>query len=154
MTSAVSTDEDEVLAIQAAFMQFDRRAEKVSQEILTKTFVDAEPLFIQLSSKNHQILYGRRGTGKTHALKYLAEKISEAGGIPIYIDLRVIGSNGSIYTDLNRSLSERATRLVTDVLAALENELIQISIAKIDSAPNASLFFIGSTLNTTPRRFV
>jgi hypothetical protein len=63
---------DHVKAIQAeaAFIQFDRRAEKLSQDILARTFVDAEPLFIQLSSRNHQVLYGRRGTGKTHALKF------------------------------------------------------------------------------------
>jgi Cdc6-like AAA superfamily ATPase len=84
----------DIKRIQAAFMQFDRRAEKVSQEILTRTFVDAEPLFIQLSSKNHQVLYGRRGTGKTHALKFLAEKISEQGETSIYVDLRAVGSNG------------------------------------------------------------
>jgi hypothetical protein len=42
---------DRIKMIQAAFIQFDRRAEKLSQDLLAKTFVDAEPLFIQLSSK-------------------------------------------------------------------------------------------------------
>src|ERR1022692_1429308 len=97
--------EDPIKDIQAAFMQFDRRAEKLSQEILARTFVDAEPLFIQLSSKNHQVLYGRRGTGKTHALKFLAESISLQGDKAIYIDLRAVGSNGSIYADQERPIS-------------------------------------------------
>jgi Cdc6-like AAA superfamily ATPase len=65
-----------IKTIQAAFIQFDRRAEKLSQDLLAKTFVDAEPLFIQLSSRNHQVLYGRRGTGKTHALKFLGTALA------------------------------------------------------------------------------
>jgi len=88
---------DELKAIQAVFMRFERRSEKVSQEILARTFVDAEPLFIQLSSRNHQVLYGRRGTGKTHALKFLAEQIQGQNELSIYVDLRTVGSNGSIY---------------------------------------------------------
>ena len=124
--------------IQAAFMQFDRRAEKVSQEILARTFVDAEPLFIQLSSRNHQVLYGRRGTGKTHALKYLAELISAKLEKPIYVDLRSVGSNGSIYSDGQRSLAERASRLIVDVLQAIEQELMQLAIEQIDAAPDAA----------------
>jgi hypothetical protein len=122
--------------IQAAFMQFDRRAEKVSLEILAKTFVDAEPLFIQLSSRNHQVFYGRRGTGKTHALKYLAESIRAKGDKPIYVDLRSVGSNGSIYSDGQRSLAERASRLIVDVLEAIEQELMQIAVEQIDTSPD------------------
>ena len=119
-------------------MQFDRRAEKVSQDILARTFVDAEPLFIQLSSRNHQVLYGRRGTGKTHALKYLAEAIRSRGDKSIYVDLRSVGSNGSIYSDSQRSLAERASRLIIDVLEAIEQELTQIAIEQIDTALDAS----------------
>jgi hypothetical protein len=122
--------------IQAAFMQFDRRAEKVSQEILARTFVDAEPLFIQLSSRNHQVFYGRRGTGKTHALKYLAESIRARQEKAIYVDLRSVGSNGSIYSDGKRTLAERASRLIVDVLEAIEQELMQIAVEQIDAAPD------------------
>ena len=117
-------------------MQFNRRAESLSEEILSKTFVDAEPLFIQLSSRNHQIIYGRRGTGKTHALKYLMRFVAEKGGAPIYIDLRLVGSNGAIYSDSQRPIAERATRLLVDVLEAIESELIRIAVAAIDKAPD------------------
>ena len=46
-----------------------KRAEKQSIEQLVATFVDIGPLFKILSNIDHQILYGRRGTGKTHAFK-------------------------------------------------------------------------------------
>jgi Cdc6-like AAA superfamily ATPase len=128
--------ESEIESIQACFMQFNRRAEKVSDEILAKTFVDAAPLLVQLSTRNNQVLYGRRGTGKTHALKYLADRNREAGGFPIYIDLRTIGSNGSIYGDQQKPLSERATQLILDVLEAMESELMQIALQRIDDAPD------------------
>lgn len=128
---------DRIKTIQAAFIQFDRRAEKLSQDLLAKTFVDAEPLFIQLSSKNHQVLYGRRGTGKTHALKFLGDSISANGDAAIYIDLRTVGSNGSIYSDAQRSLPERATRLLADVLEALEMELTRIALYSIDDNGDA-----------------
>jgi hypothetical protein len=128
--------ESEIEGIQACFMQFVRRAEKVSDEILAKTFVDAAPLLVQLSARNNQVLYGRRGTGKTQALKYLADQKREGGGYPIYIDLRTVGSNGSIYGDQDRPLSERATQLILDVLEAIESELWQIAISRIEDAPD------------------
>ncbi len=128
--------ESAIEAIQACFMQFNRRAEKVSDDILAKTFVDAAPLLVQLSARNNQVLYGRRGTGKTHALKYLGDLTREAGGFPIYIDLRTIGSNGSIYGDQQKPISERATQLILDVLETIESELMQIAVLRIDAAPD------------------
>lgn len=62
--------------INSALMKLLRRAEgATSSELLVETFVDAGPLFTLLSSPDHQIAYGRRGTGKTHALIYLRSKL-------------------------------------------------------------------------------
>ena len=43
--------------------------------MLVETFVDAGTLFASLASPDHQILSGRRGTGKTHALSYLEAQL-------------------------------------------------------------------------------
>lgn len=51
-----------------------KRAETSERSALVETFVDSGSLLTLLSSKDHQIIYGRRGTGKTHALLYLHEK--------------------------------------------------------------------------------
>jgi Cdc6-like AAA superfamily ATPase len=68
--------EDENLKnVHKALLNFNKRAERASSEILVSNFVDSEPLFDLLSTPNNQIIYGRRGTGKTHALKYLAESV-------------------------------------------------------------------------------
>ncbi|MDG1302278.1 MAG: hypothetical protein P8R37_11905 [Opitutae bacterium] len=54
------------------FIQLSKRAEKTDQEALISSFVDIGPLSIVLSTIDNQVLYGRRGTGKTHALKYVS----------------------------------------------------------------------------------
>lgn len=122
--------------IHKALIGFDKRAERSTEEMLVATFVDSAPLLDLLSTKNNQVIHGRRGTGKTHALKFLAEKVIIANELPIYIDLRSAGSNGSIYNDASRSLSERAATLIIDVLGALRDELFRVAVQQIDSAPN------------------
>ena len=91
------------------FIKFAKRAEKIDKEALVETFVDVGPLLALLSTIDNQILYGRRGTGKTHALVYLAETVKNKGDIPVYVDLRSIGSTGGIYSDQNIPFHERAT---------------------------------------------
>ena len=114
--------------ISKLFIKFSKRAEKVDHETLVNSFVDVGPLFTVLSTPDNQILFGRRGTGKTHALIYLAESIRKNGDIPIYIDLRQIGSTGGIYADPKVPFSERATRLLVDTLATIHDELINESL--------------------------
>ena len=54
----------------------------------------------------------------------------------MYIDLRSIGSNTSIYSDTSRTLSDRAATLIVDVLNALYQELYTIALSAIDTAPH------------------
>jgi hypothetical protein len=123
---SMSTDES-LRSLHKALLNFNKRAERANAEILVSNFVDSEPLFDLLSTPNNQVVYGRRGTGKTHALKYLAEYVQRAGDSAIYLDLRSIGSNTSIYSDGNRSLTDRASTLIVDVLNSLY-ELLQFGL--------------------------
>jgi hypothetical protein len=111
--------------INTAFLGVQRRAESVDRPTLVQTFVDLGALFSVLSSRDHQIVYGRRGTGKTHALLYVAEKAKQEGAIPIYVDLRNIGSSGGLYADTSIPISQRATRLLLDVLGSVHEGLLQ-----------------------------
>ena len=63
----MSTDES-LRTLHKTLLNFTKRAERANTEILASNFVDSEPLFDLLSTPNNQIVYGRRGTGKTHAL--------------------------------------------------------------------------------------
>ena len=114
--------------INKIFVKFSKRAEKVDHQTLVESFVDVGPLLAVLSTTDNQVLYGRRGTGKTHALVYLAESVSGAGDIPVYVDMRQIGSTGGIYSDLTVPFPERATRLLVDTLAALHDGLLDAAL--------------------------
>jgi hypothetical protein len=89
-----------------------------------QTFVDVGPLFSLLSGVDHQILFGRRGTGKTHALKFLADEVRRLDGVAVYVDLRTIGSTGGIYADPSVSIAERGTRLLLDTMTVIHDALV------------------------------
>ena len=114
--------------INTAFVGISRRAESVDRETLVKTFVDIGPLFAVLSTSDHQVVYGRRGTGKTHALLYVSEQSKTKGDVAIYIDLRFIGSSGGIYGDAGIPIPQRATRLLLDVLGSIHESLLDHAI--------------------------
>jgi hypothetical protein len=100
-------------------MRFSDRAERITAKQVAETFVSVGPLMDLLDSRNNQIMYGRRGTGKTHALRYFQSIKNAAGDLAIYIDAQNIGSNGSIYNDTTIPVSERAARLLVDVCSAM-----------------------------------
>jgi hypothetical protein len=64
--------------------------------------------------------------GKTHALKYLAEIERGKGNFVIYIDVeKDPGSTEGLYADGNLSVTERATRLLVDVIGKVHDALIE-----------------------------
>lgn len=95
----------------------------------SKSFLDiyADKKIIQrLTNHNNQIIYGRRGSGKTHLLLALHEELieinntSESKYIPIYIDLRKLLP---LITDIDNSLVETSVlifqHIINDILEAL-----------------------------------
>ena len=60
--------------------------------MLQETYVETGVL-PQVANFGNQILYGRRGTGKTHVLQVLrADRAIEANSFVIYVDVRLLGS--------------------------------------------------------------
>jgi hypothetical protein len=123
-------------AINTAIARLLRRAEDEDPETLAETFVDVNTLFANLSSRDSQVVYGRRGTGKTHALKYLAETLRSEGQTVVYLDLRLLGSSGGIYADSGISVEEAGTRLLLDVLQTTYDELLEQAFAVDGAAQN------------------
>jgi hypothetical protein len=113
-------------SINRCFLRFEDRAERITPKQVAETFVSVGPLLDLLSSKNNQIMYGRRGTGKTHTLRYFQSIRNQRGDIAIFIDAQNIGSNGSIYNDGTIPISERASRLLVDVCSAIHHELREV----------------------------
>jgi Cdc6-like AAA superfamily ATPase len=67
-------------------MRFKDRAERIEPSQIIETFVDVGPLLNILESENNQLVYGRRGVGKTHALLYLGDRRTAAGDFVVYVD--------------------------------------------------------------------
>jgi len=119
-------------------MGLSRRAETVDQELLGRTFVDVGQLGHLLASPNHQVIMGRRGTGKTHALAMLAARVQGRGDLPITIDFRRVGSTGA-YSSRSTSLEQRCTQLLVDVLAAIHSDLVDAALAEEDDSEVGTL---------------
>lgn len=111
-----------------ALMRIPRRAESSDRFVLATTFVAVGSFAAMLHSTDHQILYGRRGTGKTHALLYLSDLIERAGDVAVYLDLRTIGTAGGMYADSSVSPAVRGTHLLVDVLEAIHETLLSIAV--------------------------
>ena len=122
------------ISIQDSLIKIEKRAERAGDDKLIDTFVDAAPLYASVETSDHQIVFGRRGTGKTHVLKILQESRKRQGDLSIYIDLRSVGSNSSIYNDREKNHPQRATPLLLDVLGAVHDALLTATIEdeKID----------------------
>lgn len=112
-----------------ALMCLTKRAEKIEPDRLVETFVQEGPLFASLASPDHQILYGRRGTGKTHALQYLTKTTLAGGHVAVYVDLQTIGSTGGLYSNPDVPLAEVGTRLLVDALGAIHAQLHDYALA-------------------------
>ncbi|MCE3026393.1 hypothetical protein [Salinicola sp. DM10] len=112
--------------INLCLMRFEDRAERITPNQVADTFVQVGPLINLLESRNNQIMYGRRGAGKTHAMRFFQAKKIEDGDIAIFVDAQAIGSNGSIYNDESLPVRERATRLLVDVCSEMHHQLLEI----------------------------
>lgn len=118
--------------VQEALLNLARRADQQDQSILNNAFVNIGNLYANLSSKDHQVIFGRRGTGKTHILRYFQDKKTVEGDLAIYIDMRNMGSETSIYCDPRYKRTDRARRLILDVFNAIVNNLLDAVFSKND----------------------
>lgn len=100
--------------INKAIFEIAKRSEKKNREYLVSSFANVGPLILMLETLDNQVLYGRRGTGKTHIFTYILDDIEKQNNVGIYIDMRNIGSNGGIYADIRIPIAERASRLLID----------------------------------------
>lgn len=71
-----------------------KRAEQRHSERLRETFLDSG-VAVALEAIDHQVVYGRRGTGKTHALRYIESQIQSRGDVAVYADLRTKGAGAN-----------------------------------------------------------
>lgn len=116
-----------------AVLRLSKRAETHGPQHIIDSFVDIGPLFSLLSNPDNQIIFGRRGTGKTHVLTYLASELGTKGLVTAQLDMRTVGSTGGIYADQNIPLAERATRLLVDTLIAIHGQVLERVLIDADA---------------------
>lgn len=102
-----------------------KRAESYDASHLASSFVEIGNVPTLLRNNDSAIIFGRRGTGKTHLLSYLASLLKESGGVVVSIDMRTIGSSSGLYADPGLLLSERATRLLRDTANAIHERILE-----------------------------
>lgn len=108
--------------IRPMLLKMGKRSEKYSKDYLVNTFVDSGFTELLLNPDN-QIIYGRRGTGKTHLLGYLGNLVQGKNDLCIEINMQCLGSTGSTYNSSEIPITERATRLLVDTLTNIHEEL-------------------------------
>ncbi|MBN3034803.1 MAG: hypothetical protein JW861_04400 [Bacteroidales bacterium] len=114
--------------IMQAVSRIHQRADRQEKiEKIVNTYVEIG-ILPQLSNKNNQILYGRRGTGKTHILRKLEDELHKSlGNLVTYIDGRYLGSSPQ-YTDTTLSLRVRCQSLFNDILTEIYYTILQYLI--------------------------
>jgi hypothetical protein len=124
------SDPELTQAVSKILLRSERAA---SVSVLRSTFVDTG-LLPQLDNENNQILYGRRGTGKSHALRILGAAARSRGGVlDMYVDLRFLGSAHQA-ADLARPFTQRCLTLFKDLLIELFNGMIEFATDPLNDA--------------------
>lgn len=75
------------------------RNENETSEFSVSSFHDANLTEYLINNRNHQVIQGSRGTGKTHILRVLEQKMEDAHTHCVFLDCRNIGSSGSCGLD-------------------------------------------------------
>lgn len=106
-------------------LMLSKRAESYDAKHLANSFVEIGNVSTLLRNNDSAIIFGRRGTGKTHLLSYLSTKLGESGGVVVNVDMRTIGSSSGLYADAGIDLSERATRLLRDTANSIHEQILE-----------------------------
>lgn len=118
-------------SLNLALQKIPGRAERQEGLQLHQTFVDCGIAEI-IDTTDHQILYGRRGTGKTHAFGYLASEVTARGDLALNIDLRKCGSSSGIFSSGEIADTQRATHFLVDMLGNVRDALLEAVIENSD----------------------
>ncbi|WIX01582.1 hypothetical protein QK899_13750 [Pseudomonas sp. AR5] len=125
--------------VMAAVSRIMQRSERqTDSEKLINTYVDVG-LLPQLNNHNHQIFYGRRGTGKTHVMKVLESSFrAERNTAVLYVDCRTLGST-SQFTDRDIPIGRRCIALFRDYLLLISGALLEYIVENPSDAAEEAL---------------
>lgn len=136
---------DRLSDINRTWTALRRRADRSpDRERLHDAFVEAD-YFSPASEPDSMVLFGRRGAGKTHTLLELDHVVRGNGDVPVYIDMRRLGSNSGIYDNPDMPFPTRASRLLIDLIEVVHESLFQLSVS--DNNGDLDLAKLGPALD-------
>jgi Cdc6-like AAA superfamily ATPase len=114
-------EDPELVKAVAGILQRSEKQQDLQK--LVGTFVDVG-ILPQIDNLNNQIIYGRRGTGKTHILRVLASGLrTNIHNVVVYIDARTLGSTNQ-FTDTDISIKQRCLALFRDIFVEIHSGLL------------------------------
>ncbi|MCP4552784.1 MAG: hypothetical protein GY834_12255 [Bacteroidetes bacterium] len=124
-----------------AISRLKQRSERESDLLkLSQTFVDPG-ILEDLDNQNHQILHGRRGTGKTHAFKALNWRYSQIQNtVVVYIDARMLGSSTQ-FANQSNLLPQRCLSLFSDIISEVYTCVVESIIENPSGEAEKALEF-------------
>lgn len=123
MPDSLLNDPRMVRAVSSIVSRSERQPDT---DVLRETYVETG-VMPQVDNFGHQILYGRRGTGKTHVLQVLGAQLEENDDVfAIYIDVRLLGS-AHMFADVTQPLAPRCIALFKDFLSILQGRMLDIA---------------------------
>lgn len=125
--------------VQKAVAAIQLRSERQRDvQKLVGSFVDVG-ILPQLVNTKHQIIYGRRGTGKTHILSVLAAEFSGRSDTTVCsIDARTLGSSTQ-FSDSTLPMRRRCLSIFRDILAAVHDQLLDTIVNRPTDRAAAAL---------------
>ena len=127
-------------AVKRAIQQIAVRTEREDPQEAVVSFYDCN-IITHLTNFNDQIIQGRRGTGKTHILLALKNKLENENCHCIYFDCKVTGSAAEI-ADSSLPEKHRVVHLMRDFLYYLYADLQKYYDEKIKQDIDARLIDI------------
>lgn len=115
----------EIKELMRLALSLSKRAESYDAAHLAASFVEIGHIPTLLKNNDSAIIFGRRGTGKTHLLSHLSTQIDNSDTICISVDMRTIGSSSGLYADPSIDLAERATRLLRDTANSIHEKILE-----------------------------
>lgn len=116
-----------------------RSERQVDDEKIIETFVDLG-VVAQLANRNNQIIYGRRGTGKTHVFRVLRSQLEDesSANIVVYVDARTLGSSAQ-FSDTSLNLQRRVVALLRDMFGPVYNGILEHVVEHPNENANRAL---------------
>lgn len=135
--------------IARAVSNIKQRAERLlDDETVVNTYVEVG-ILDQIANTNNQIIYGRRGTGKTHLFRYLESELKKsAKNVVVYVDCRTLGSAAE-YSDASAPMQRRSMSLFKDIIEEVGNRILNYIIEEAPPNSEESLNALESLWQST-----